>query len=100
MICLYLPYRFAMAQLTQADGTKIRRERERQELSVDELVARLAELENVHRHPDYIRNIELGHKQPSVKLLGSIARVLGVPREDLEGDENPKLIHRVRKVSR
>lgn len=89
-----------MAQLTQADGTKIRRERERQELTVDELVARLQADEGIQRHPDYIRNIELGHKQPSVLLLGSIARVLGVPRETLEGAENPKLLRRRRRVNR
>ncbi|MFI7448175.1 helix-turn-helix domain-containing protein [Nonomuraea sp. NPDC049714] len=88
-----------MAQLTQADGTKIRRERERQELTVDELVAKLLDQEGVQRHPDYIRNIELGHKQPSVQLLGSIARVLGVPRGALEGHENPKLLRR-RRVAR
>lgn len=83
-----------MAQLTQADGTKIRRERERQELSVDELVARLAEEEGLVRHPDYIRNIELGHKQPSPKLLGSIARVLRVERDAVTGPENPRITHR------
>lgn len=88
-----------MAQLTQADGTKIRRERERQELTVDGLVTKLFEQEGVQRHPDYIRNIELGHKQPSVQLLGSIARVLGVPRENLEGAENPKALRR-RRVTR
>ncbi|MFF0864229.1 helix-turn-helix domain-containing protein [Nonomuraea sp. NPDC003560] len=89
-----------MAQLTQADGTKIRRERERQELTVDELVAKLREQEGIQRHPDYIRNIELGYKQPSVRLLGGIARVLGVPREQLEGAENPKLVRRARRVTR
>ncbi|MER5420397.1 helix-turn-helix domain-containing protein [Streptosporangium roseum] len=82
-----------MAQLTQADGIKIRRERERQELTVDELVARLAADEGLERHPDYIRNIELGHKQPSMKLLGGIARVLGVERDALLGPESPKCAH-------
>ncbi|MER7213531.1 MULTISPECIES: helix-turn-helix domain-containing protein [Streptosporangium] len=89
-----------MAQLTQADGLKIRRERERQELTVDELVARLAAEEDIRRHPDYIRNIELGYKQPSPRLLGSIARVLGVERDTLLGPENPRLTRRRRVVKK
>lgn len=80
-----------MAQLTRADGTKIRRERERRELTIADLVTRLAEDEGIERHPDYIRNIELGHKQPSAKLLGGIARVLGVDKGVLLGPENPKV---------
>lgn len=70
-------------QVTKADGRKIRALREAADLTVDELVEVLAERENMQRHPDTIRNFELGYKQPGFKLLNAIARVLDVPREDL-----------------
>jgi transcriptional regulator with XRE-family HTH domain len=74
-------------QLTRADGKKIRARREAADLTVDELVAKLTKREKIQRHPDTIRNVELGHAQPSFKLLNAIARVLGVPREDLLADD-------------
>lgn len=74
-------------QLTRADGKKIRARREAADLTVDELVAKLAKREKIQRHPDTIRNVELGHAQPGFKLLNAIARVLGVPREDLLADD-------------
>lgn len=74
-------------QLTRADGKKIRARREAVDLTVDELVAKLAKREKIQRHPDTIRNVELGHSQPGFKLLNAIARVLGVPREALLADD-------------
>lgn len=65
--------------VTRANGAAIRVIRERSELSVSELVAELHR-DGVEIHPDYFRNIELGHKQPSAKLLGAIARALKVPK--------------------
>lgn len=65
--------------VTRANGAAIRIIRERTELSVNDLVA---EIRNggVEIHPDYLRNIELGHKQPSAKVLGAIARALRIPK--------------------
>lgn len=88
-----------MPQL-QADGKKIRRIRTRLDISVNELVAALAEHQGLPRHPDYIRNIELGHKQPSAELLGGIARVLGVSRDQLLASSKPKLKRRTARKRR
>lgn len=80
-----------MAKLTVADGTKIRMERERADLTVDELVELLREEEGIERHPDTLRNVELNHAPPGLKLFNAIARVLakrtGVEREQLLADE-------------
>jgi len=70
-------------QVTRADGKKIRALREAADLTVDELVEALAQRENMRRHPDTIRNFELGYTQPGFKLLNAIARILDVPREEL-----------------
>jgi transcriptional regulator with XRE-family HTH domain len=70
-------------QVTQSDGLKIRTLREARDLTVDELVAALKEREGLKRHPDTIRNIELGHSRAGFKLLNAIARVLDVPREEI-----------------
>jgi transcriptional regulator with XRE-family HTH domain len=77
-------------QVTKADGRKIRARREAADLTIDELVAKLAKRESMHRHPDTIRNVELGYAQPGFKLLNAIARVLEVPREALmvDGDRD------------
>lgn len=75
-------------QVTKADGRKIRALREAADLTVDELVEVLAQRENLRRHPDTIRNFELGYKQPGFKLLNAIARVLNVPREELLADDD------------
>lgn len=74
-------------QVTRADGLKIRTRREAADLTVDEFVALLEERENIKRHPDTIRNIEIRRSQPSFKLLNAIARLLDVPREDLLAEE-------------
>lgn len=74
-------------QSRKADGTKIRRAREQADLTVDEMVAALKEREGIERHPDTIRNIELGHNRAGLKVLNAIARVLDVPREELLADE-------------
>lgn len=72
-----------MAKLTlTADGRKMRHARERAGLSVGQLVERLRE-EGVERHPDSIRNVELGHQQPGLEVLDAYARVVGVDRDDL-----------------
>jgi transcriptional regulator with XRE-family HTH domain len=73
-------------QVTRADGRKIRAQREAADLTVDELVKLLEQRENMRRHPDTIRNFELGYKQPGFKLLNAIARILNVPREELLAD--------------
>jgi len=74
-------------QVTKADGRKIRALREAADLTVDELVEALAKREGLRRHPDTIRNFELGYKQPGFKLLNAIARILDVPREELLADD-------------
>jgi transcriptional regulator with XRE-family HTH domain len=79
-----------MGQITRADGAKMRAAREAADLTVDELVAALREREGIARHPDTIRNAELGHSQPGFKLLNAIARVLDLPREALLADKAPK----------
>lgn len=83
-----------MVQLTQADGPKIRLARERKELTVDEFVAALEQQEGLKRHPDYIRNVELGHKEPSVKLIGAMARVLEVKWDDITKPETRQIVRR------
>jgi transcriptional regulator with XRE-family HTH domain len=75
-------------QVTKADGRKIRARREAADLTVDELVQALEQRENMRRHPDTIRNFELGYKQPGFKLLNAIARILDVPREELLADDS------------
>lgn len=65
--------------ITQANGTAIRVIRERSELSIRDMVERIR-ADGVDVHPDHLRNIELGHKQPSARLLGAIARALQVPK--------------------
>lgn len=74
----------------RANGREIRRLRSAANLTVDELVAALRDQQDIERHPDTIRNIELGHTQPGLKLVHAIANVLGVPYEQLlltEGDD-------------
>ncbi|MEV1201688.1 helix-turn-helix domain-containing protein [Microbispora rosea] len=75
-----------MAQLTKVDGRKLRQRREELELSVDDVVQALAKREKRSIHPDHLRNIELGHKQPGVKLFGALCRVLSSNREAFLAD--------------
>ena len=64
------------ANLTsEADGDKIRRERERADLTINGLAEALRTEEGIARHPDTLRNIELG-RQPGLELFNAIARVL------------------------
>lgn len=70
-------------QARKVNGRKIRALRKAADISTNELVEILAAREGVKRHPDTIRNIELGHAQPSSELLEAIARVLGVVPDDL-----------------
>lgn len=79
-----------MGQITRADGAKMRLAREAADLTVDELVAALADREGIERHPDTIRNAELGHSQPGIKLLHAYARVVGKPFTELLADDKQK----------
>lgn len=76
--CLDLPNNLGMPT-TQANGAAIRAIRERSDLTIKDLVVALSD-EGMAIHPDYLRNIELGHKQPSERLLGAIARALRVQK--------------------
>lgn len=72
-----------MAKLTlTADGRKMRLARLEAGLNVGQLVERLAD-EGIERHPDSIRNIELGHQQPGLEVLDTYARIVGVDRDAL-----------------
>ena len=75
-----------MAQLTKVDGRKLRLRREVLELTVNDVVSLLATREKRTIHPDHLRNIELGHKQPGVKLLGALCRVLSSNRSSFLAD--------------
>lgn len=69
----------------KANGPAIRLIRERSGLSVRALADALAE-NGVTIHPDHIRNIELGHRQPSDVVLAGIARALRAPQTALLRD--------------
>jgi transcriptional regulator with XRE-family HTH domain len=69
---------------TTINGAAMRIIRERSELTVRGLVQRIAET-GINVHPDHIRNIELGNKQPSPRLLAAIAQALAVPKHALYG---------------
>lgn len=71
--------------LDRANGIAIRVIRERTEMTVAQLVEAIRE-DGIDVHPDHIRNIELGHKHPSPKLLAAIARALRVPKVALLAD--------------
>jgi DNA-binding XRE family transcriptional regulator len=79
-----------MGQITRADGAKMRLAREEADLTVDELVLALKDIEGIERHPDTIRNAELGHSQPGIKLLHAYARVVGKPFDALLADKDKK----------
>lgn len=74
-----------MAQLTKIDGRKIRKRREDLLLSVK----RAAEL--IGCHPDTLRNIQLGHRQPSIELLARILDVLEADIDDFRLDARPRV---------
>lgn len=77
-----------MAKLTPtADGHKMRLARENADLTVDQLVERLRLEEAIERHPDTIRNIERGNKQPGLEVFNAYARIVGVPRAALLADK-------------
>lgn len=77
-----------MAKLTiTADGPKMRAAREAAGLTVGQLVERLR-AEGIERHPDSIRNVELGHQQPGLEVLDAYASIVGVNREALLADED------------
>jgi len=67
---------------TPVNGTAIRVIRERTGLTVADVVGGLA-ANGLDVHADHLRNIELGHKQPSPKLLAALASVLHVPQTAL-----------------
>lgn len=64
---------------TKANGPAIRVIRQRSEMSVSDVVEAVT-AEGLNLHPDHLRNIELGRKDPSDKLLGAIARALKCPK--------------------
>lgn len=72
-----------LMQSRKVNGRKIRALRRAAKITTNELVEILDAREGVKRHPDTIRNIELGHAQPSGELLQAIAKVLGVQPDDL-----------------
>jgi transcriptional regulator with XRE-family HTH domain len=73
-------------RVRRCDGQKIRRLRQRADLSVDEMVERL-KAEGVDRHPDSIRKGETGKAGLGFKVVNAIARVLGVDSDELWLDE-------------
>jgi transcriptional regulator with XRE-family HTH domain len=56
--------------------------REAHGLDARQLAERIQE-EGVDVHPDHIRNVELGHKGASVKLLAAWARALRIKAVDI-----------------
>lgn len=75
--------------VTKVNGPAIRVIRERSDLSVSDVVTAL-DAEGFKVHPDSLRNIELGYKQPSTKLLAAIARVLKCPKAALLANPEEK----------
>lgn len=77
-----------MAKLTiTADGRRMRLAREEAGLTVGQLVERLAAA-GIERHPDSIRNVELGHQQPGLEVLDAYARIVGVERDALLAEDS------------
>ena len=66
-----------MATVTQKLGDKIRKFRKQKELSQEKL-AELAKIDY-----SYLNLIESGKRNPTIKRLAKIARVLGVSLKDL-----------------
>lgn len=66
-----------MATVTQKLGDKIRKFRKQKGLSQEKL-AELAKIDY-----SYLNLIEAGKRNPTIKRLAKIARVLGVPLKDL-----------------
>jgi transcriptional regulator with XRE-family HTH domain len=64
---------------TKVNGAAIRVIRERSDLSVSDVVTAMG-AEGIDIHADHLRNIELGYRQPSPKVLGALARALRVPK--------------------
>lgn len=54
-------------------------------MSIADVIAHLAS-QKIKCHPDHLRNLELGKRQPSPELLGGIARALAVPKRALLAD--------------
>ncbi|WBB94266.1 helix-turn-helix transcriptional regulator [Verrucosispora sp. WMMC514] len=79
------PNRRRAGHTTKVNGAAIRTIRERTEMSIGDVIAHL-DREGIPCHPDYLRNIELGRRQPSPRLLGGIARALACPKRALLAD--------------
>lgn len=60
------------------NGPAIRVIRERSGMSITDVIEALT-ADGRPIHPDYLRNIELGNKQPSAHLAAAIARALRAP---------------------
>jgi transcriptional regulator with XRE-family HTH domain len=65
------------------NGGKARELREQADITVRELVGILSEESELRYAEDTIRNVELGHKQPSLTLSLAWANALDVPRSEL-----------------
>ena len=63
----------------QLNGRAMRAIRERSGLSVIDVRSALLEQQEIAVHPDHLRNLELGYRQPSERLLVGIAACLRVP---------------------
>jgi len=75
----------------KVDGSALRVIRERSELSIADVVEAIRE-QGIDVHPDHLRNIELGYRQASPKLLGALAGALKVAKIELIQDPaKPKL---------
>lgn len=72
--------------ITRVNGAAIRVIRERSDMTVADVVEAM-KATGVEIHPDHLRNIELGNRQPSPKLLGALAVALRVPKVALLAEE-------------
>ena len=74
-----------MTRGIKTNGAAIRVIRELSELTIADVVKAIA-TEGIQIHEDHLRNIELGHRQPSPRLHGAIARALHCPKAALLAD--------------
>jgi transcriptional regulator with XRE-family HTH domain len=72
-----------MGQRRIFNGGKARELREQADLTVRDLVKILDEEADLRYAEDTLRNVELGHKQPSLVLSLAWASALNVPRSEL-----------------
>lgn len=68
------------------DGRMARKLREERNVTVPELADRIEDSTGRRWDDDHLRNVELGHKQPGLKLSHAWADALGVEWGDLMTD--------------